>query len=154
MRACRSLLALSLALSASLLPAAAHAEETSPAPAAVETTPRWLLVGVGAGVFAVSYGVSAFVAATASSVTDVDHSGYTWMAVPVIGPFVTPSEAPLRRDEKVTLPALGVAQVIGLGLAAAGFVLPKTKETSALPSTAFVPAGPHGSAGATLAGTF
>ena len=154
MRVGPSLLALSVALSASLLPAAAHAEETAPAPAAVETSPRWLLVGVGAGVFAVSYGVSAFVAATASNVTDVDHSGYAWMAVPVVGPFVTPGQAPLRRDEQVTLPALGVAQVLGLGLAAAGFVFPKTKERSAAASTAFVPAGPQGSAGATFVGTF
>jgi hypothetical protein len=154
MRLGPSLLALSVALAASLLPAAAHAEETSSAPAAVETSPRWLLVGVGAGVFAVSYGVSAFVAATASNVTDADHSGYAWMAVPVVGPFVTPGQAPLKRDEKVTIPALGVVQVIGLGLAAAGFVFPKTKESPTAASTAFVPGGPQGSAGAMVVGTF
>jgi len=154
MRASPSFLALSIALSASLLPAAAHAADTSPKPDVVETSPRWVLVGVGAGVFAVSYGVSAFVAATAQGVTDVDHSGYLWMAVPVVGPFVTAGVAPLKRDEKVTLPLLGVAQVIGLGLAAAGFVFPRTKETHAAVSAAFVPGGPLGSAGAMVVGTF
>jgi len=154
MRVGPSLLALSVALSASLLPAAAHAEETSPEAAAVESSPRWALVGVGAGVFAVSYGVSVFVGLTSQSVTDVDHSGYGWMAVPVVGPFVTVGEAPLKRDEKLTIPALGVVQVIGLGLAAAGFVFPKTKETPAAARAAFAPGGPQGSAGATVVGTF
>ena len=151
MRVVPSLLALSLSLSASLLPAAAHAEDK---PVAVETSPRWVLVGVGAGVFAVSYGVSAFVGATTTGATDVDHSGYAWMYVPLVGPFVTAGVAPLKRDEKVTIPLLGVAQVIGLGLAAAGFVFPKTNETHKAASAAFVPGGPQGSAGATVVGTF
>ena len=155
MRVAPSLLALSIALSAALLPGAAHAEEErAPEQTAVETSPRWLLVGVGVGVFAVSYGVSAFVAVTAQRVTDVDHSGYGWMGVPVVGPFVTVGEAPLKRDEKLTIPALGVAQVIGLGLTAAGFVFPKTKETPSAASAAFVPGGPRGSAGAMVVGTF
>lgn len=154
MRLGPSLLALSLAASTTLLPALAHAEETPPRPAAVETSPRWVLVGVGAGVFAVSYGVSAFVAATTSNVTDVDHSGYGWMAVPIVGPFVAAGEAPLKRDEKLTIPALGALQVIGVGLAAAGFVFPKTKETRTGASAAFVPGGPQGSTGAMVVGTF
>ena len=151
MRVVSSFLALSIALSASLLPAAAHAEDK---PAAVETSPRWVFVGIGAGVFAVSYGVSVFVGATSQGVTDVDHSGYAWMYVPLVGPFVTAGVAPLKRDEKVTIPLLGVAQVIGVGLAAAGFVFPKTKETPSGVSAAFVPGGPQGSAGAMVVGTF
>jgi len=159
MRLGPSLLALSLALSAPLLPSVARAEEAPPAPAPVETSPRWVLVGVGAGVFTLGYGLSVFTALTQSNVTDVDHSAYGWMAVPVAGPFVTAAEAPLKRDEQVTIPALGVVQVIGLGVAAAGFVFPKTKTTApataaSAPATAFVPGGPRGSAGAMLVGTF
>ena len=58
-------------------------------------------------------------------------------------------------DERVTIPALGVAQVIGVGLAAAGFVFPRTRVVG--PATAraeVVPSGPAGSTGLSVVGTF
>jgi hypothetical protein len=156
----RCLLACSALTLASLAPREAHADEPLPAQTVtaepvVERSPRWYLVGAGAGVFGLSYGVSVLVALGSSNVTDVDHSGYRWIAVPIAGPFIATSTAPLKRDERVTIPALGIAQIIGVGLATAGFVFPRTRVVG--PSTAraeVVPSGPAGSTGLSVVGSF
>ena len=133
-------------------PSLARADDEHAPPPHETTSPRWELVGTGAAVFGVSYGISAFVGLSSSNVTDVDHSGYKWMYLPVAGPFVTLSEAPLKRDEKVTVAALGVAQLAGLGLAAAGFVFPRKHASTT--SAQLVPGGPNGTTGAMVVGTF
>jgi len=137
-------LALAFAFAALVLlaPRTAAAEETT-------HKTRWELVGAGAAVFGLSYGASVFVAATQSNVTDADRSHFGWMAVPIAGPIVTAATGDLRRDERVTLPALGVVQLIGVGLATAGFVFPRIERSSGA-SAQVVPTG----TGAALVGTF
>lgn len=115
----------------------------SSAVAAEETKPRWEMVGVGSAVFGVSYAASVFTALTQSNVTDADRSGMQALYVPVVGPFLA---SDLRHDERVTIPALGVAQAVGLAFVAAGFVFPR--------KVTVVPSAPAGSAGATLVATF
>lgn len=155
----RRLLALSVLSLASLAVGEARAEESAAeAPVStdpvVERSPRWVLVGAGAGIFGLSYGVSVLVAISSSQVTDVDHSAYGWMAVPIAGPFIATAKAPVKRDERVTLPALGVAQIIGVGLATAGFVFPRTRVAGTTARAELLPGGPAGSSGLTVLGTF
>lgn len=115
----------------------------SSAQAAEETKPRWEMVGVGSAVFGVSYATSVFTALTQSNVTDADRSGMQMLYIPVVGPFLA---SDLRKDERITIPALGAAQAVGVAFAAAGFVFPR--------KVVVAPSGPSGSAGATLVATF
>ena len=154
----RTVVALSALTVVALAAGDARADD-APAPASAEPvvarSPRWGLVGAGAGVFGLSYGVSVLVALSASNVTDVDHSAYGWMAVPIAGPFITMATAPLKRDERLTVPALGAAQILGAGLAAAGFVFPRARVIRGATARAeIVPSGPAGSTGLSVVGTF
>jgi hypothetical protein len=137
-----------------LAPAAARADDgpaPAPAPSGEETSPRWWLVGTGATVFGLAYGASALSAISNQHVTDVDRAAFGWMYVPLAGPFVTAASGDLRRDEKVTVPLLGAAQIAGASAAVAGLVFARERSrTSAL----VVPGGPAGAAGASVVGTF
>lgn len=98
-----------------------------------------------------AYGTSAFIGVTQSHATDVDHGYYRSLLVPVAGPFVTLASGKLRGDEQLTIPALGVAQVAGLALAAVGIALPGARSADGTRSVAVAPVGP---AGAGVVGTF
>lgn len=152
----RALLGACLSVLFTFAPAVARADDDVPAtdaPSTAASQRRTAIIVTGAALFATSYAASAFIGASSANVTDVDHGYYRWMLVPVAGPFVTAASGDLRRDERVTIPALGVAQVAGAAMAILGLTLSTARDPKEA-AIAVSPTGPMGSAGMQVGGAF
>jgi hypothetical protein len=117
----------------SLTPARDPAQPPSPArPGA--SHPNWVMVGVGAGMTYVSYGMAAGSAAMysvlvwpiASAIEDDTSYSPTmaWLFLPLAGPFLA-AQTDLLKDQPGWRTAMyvdGAAQVVGAGLLLAGFL--------------------------------
>lgn len=142
-------LGLSLALVA--LSAASRASAEAPPPAVAASSQRakegGLLLGLGLGLFAASYGGPALLYAAADVPDEERAVVEPWIFVPVAGPFVAAvryaeSTVFLRGLGTGAMLAIGTAQILGAGAAVAGAV-----QLSAPPRTASVRVRPLASPG-------
>jgi hypothetical protein len=96
-----------------------------PADAHLEERANVTIIGTGLSVLAVPYGFSVLYALGTCGAQMACRQGSQWLYVPVVGPFVTATQAPTSGGQALSV-FDGVLQTIGAAIALAGAAMPRS----------------------------
>jgi hypothetical protein len=95
-----------------------------PRNAHIEDRTNMTLVGSGTAIAGAAYGMSVLYAMGTCGAQMSCRSGSAWLYVPVVGPFVTATQAPTTGGATLSV-FDGMIQALGAGLLVAGIAMPK-----------------------------